>query len=174
MELKVNDSVIRLVKGDITELEADAIVNPANSNLKMIGGVAGAILHKGGITIQEECDKIGHCQVGGAVITSAGKLKAKHVIHAVGPVWGEGNEDEKLKIATISSLKLADKNRARSIIFSAISTGVFGFPKDRCARIMLSATNSYLKGKTRIKEVTFCLHDDEIFNVFREALSSLK
>jgi O-acetyl-ADP-ribose deacetylase (regulator of RNase III) len=174
MELKVNDSLIRLVKGDITEFEADAIVNPANSNLKMIGGIAGAILHKGGLMIQEECDKVGRCQVGGAVITSAGRLKAKHVIHTVGPVWGEGNEDEKLKIATISCLKLADKNKVKTIVFPAISTGMFGFPKDRCARIMLSATKSYLKGVTRIKEVTFCLHDDEILSIFGEALSSLK
>ena len=97
MEITVNASIIRLVKGDIAELEVDAVVNAANSSLIMGGGVAGVILRKGGWRIQEECNRIGHCEVGSAVITSGGKLKAKYVIHAVGPIWSEGYEDESLK-----------------------------------------------------------------------------
>ncbi|MEM4637114.1 MAG: macro domain-containing protein, partial [Nitrososphaerota archaeon] len=99
--LKIGETVIELIKGDITDLEVDVIVNAANSSLKMGGGVAGAILRKGGRVIQEECDKIGYCPVGGAVITSAGNLKARYVIHAVGPRMGEGDEDRKLRSATL-------------------------------------------------------------------------
>jgi len=173
LELKVDGRRIKLVKGDITDLEVDAIVNAANSSLKMGGGVAGAILRKGGRQIQEECDKIGYCPVGSAVITSGGKLKAKHVIHAVGPRYGEGNEDEKLRNATLNSLRLADKNNLSTIAFPAISTGIFGFPKERCAEIMLSETAAYLRGKTQLKEVIFCLYGDETFNIFAETLKKL-
>ncbi|MFX1435152.1 MAG: macro domain-containing protein, partial [Promethearchaeota archaeon] len=103
-EIKVKNSLLKLQQGDITELETDAIVNAANSQLIMGGGVAGAIRRKGGPKIQEECNKIGSTYVGGAVITTGGNLKAKYVIHAVGPRMGEGNEDEKLKNATLNSL----------------------------------------------------------------------
>jgi|GEM_PF-61462 len=162
----IGGRVLELVQGDITELEVDAIVNAANSSLKMGGGVAGAILRKGGWKIQEECDRIGHCPVGGAVITSAGRLKAKYVIHAVGPRLGEGDEDEKLRSATISSLRLADEHGVRSIAFPAISTGAFGFPKERCARIMTSTVAEYLRGSTGLERVVFCLYDRETFEVF--------
>ena len=173
-ELSVRNSVIRLMIGDITELQVDAIVNAANSALKMGGGVAGAILRRGGRKIQDECDKIGYCPVGGAVITTGGNLKAKHVIHAVGPRYGEGNDDEKLRNATLNSLKLADKHALRSIAFPAVSTGIFGFPKERCAGIMLPTTKSYLQDqKTGIRQVVFCLFDQETFNVFKNALRGL-
>jgi len=172
--MKVNGAVVELVKGDITELEVDAIVNAANSALKMGGGVAGAILRKGGYSIQEECDRIGYCPVGGAVITGAGRLKAKYVIHAVGPRMGEGGEDDKLRDATLNSLKLAAEHKLASIAFPAISTGVFGFPKDRCADIMLKTTIEYLKQhKTSLKKVIFCLYDDETYSIFQEALRKL-
>ncbi|MCX8193178.1 MAG: macro domain-containing protein [Nitrososphaeria archaeon] len=169
--LKIGETVIELVKGDITDLEVDVIVNAANSSLKMGGGVAGAILRKGGRIIQEECDKIGYCPVGEAVITSAGRLKAKYIIHAVGPRMGEGDEDDKLRRATLNSLKLAEKYSVESIAFPAISTGVFGYPKDKCAKIMLSTTIEYLlKENKKLKKVIFCLYDDETYNIFRETL----
>ena len=174
MMLKVKSSVIELIKGDITELEVDAIVNAANSRLKMGGGVAGAILRKGGRGIQEQCDKIGYCPVGGAVITGAGKLKAKYVIHAVGPRMGEGDEDRKLRSATLSSLELAEKHKLRSIAFPAISTGIFGFPKERCAKIMLRATVEYLAKGSGIERVIFCLYDDETYQIFSDELESLR
>ncbi|HIQ29681.1 MAG TPA: macro domain-containing protein [Candidatus Caldiarchaeum subterraneum] len=175
--IKVGDTVIELVKGDITDLDVDAIVNAANSSLKMGGGVAGAILRKGGRSIQDECDAIGYCPVGGAVITGAGKLKARHVIHAVGPRMGEGDEDNKLRNATINSIKLADQHKLQSIALPAISTGIFGFPKDRCAKIMLAAAVEYLKqnqGRTSLKRVIFCLYDDETYNIFKEHIKRLE
>jgi O-acetyl-ADP-ribose deacetylase (regulator of RNase III) len=172
--LRVGSSVIELVKGDITELEVDAIVNAANSSLKMGGGVAGAILKKGGWSIQEECDRIGYCPVGGAVITGAGRLKARYVIHAVGPRMGEGDEDNKLRSATLSSLKLAEQHNVRSIAFPAISTGIFGFPKDRCAKIMLRTAVEYLQKGSRIERVIFCLYDDETYKIFEEELEKIK
>jgi len=173
MKVRINKSEIELVKGDITDLQVDAIVNAANSSLKLGGGVAGAIRRKGGKIIQEECDRIGYCPVGNAVITSGGNLKAKFVIHAVGPVYGEVNADEKLKNATVNSLKLADMHKLESIAFPAISTGAFGFPKEKCASIMLSTTISYLSGETCIKKVIFCLYDSETFNIFKNELEKI-
>lgn len=170
---RVGSSTLELMEGDITELDTDAIVNAANSSLKMGGGVAGAILRKGGYEIQEECDRIGYCPVGGAVITTGGKLKAKYVIHAVGPRWGEGDEDEKLKNATLNSLKLADERGLKSIALPAISTGIFGFPMDRAARIMLSTAIEYLKGETQLERVVFCLYGKEAFETFRKTLEEL-
>ena len=119
-EILVKNSKIKLVQGDITELETDAIVNAANAQLILGGGVAGAIRKKGGPAIQEECNKIGDTFVGGAVITTGGNLKAKYVIHAVGPRMGEGNEDEKLKNATLNSLKLMDEHRLKTVTFPAL------------------------------------------------------
>jgi len=173
MELRVKSSIIQLVQGDITDLEVDAIINAANSSLKMGGGVAGAILRRGGWKIQEECDRIGYCPVGGAAITSGGNLRAKHVIHAVGPRYGEGNEDENLRNATVNSLRLADQHKLWSIAFPAISTGVFGFPKDRCAGVMLSETIAYLRDETNLNKVIFCLYDKDTFDIFAETLGKL-
>jgi len=166
MKVSINGRILELVESDITEMETDAIVNAANAQLILGGGVAGAIKRKGGPEIQKECNKIAGTFVGGAVITTGGNLKAKHVIHAVGPRMGEGNEDQKLKNATLSSLKLADQNRLKSIAFPAISTGIFGFPIQRCARIMLKTTIDYLKGETGLEKVLFCLFDRDSYEVF--------
>ncbi|MDH4221818.1 MAG: macro domain-containing protein, partial [Candidatus Bathyarchaeota archaeon] len=155
MKTKINKTILELTQGDITDLDADAIVNAANTALQLGGGVAGAIRRKGGPKIQEECNKIGGTHVGGAVITTGGNLKAKYVIHAVGPRHGEEHEDEKLKDATLNSLILADKNNLKSIAFPAISTGIFGFPKDQCATIMLSTTIAYLEGFTKLEKVVY-------------------
>ncbi|MCW4015154.1 MAG: macro domain-containing protein [Candidatus Bathyarchaeota archaeon] len=173
MSTKINNTVIELVQGDITQQTTDAIVNAANAALQLGGGVAGAIRRHGGPAIQEECNKIGGTRVGGAVITTGGNLAAKHVIHAVGPIHGDDHEDEKLKDATLNSLKLADKNRLSTIVFPAISTGIFGFPKDRCATIMLSTVIAYLEGPTGLERVVFCLYDKETLNIFEDALRSL-
>ncbi len=170
MKVNIGSHVLQLLEGDITEMETDAVVNAANAQLVLGGGVAGAIRRKGGPTIQAECDKIGGTFVGGAVITTGGNLKAKHVIHAVGPRMGEGDEDRKLKSATLSSLKLADENHLRSIAFPAISTGIFGFPIERCAEIMLKTTIGYLKGRTSLQEVIFCLFGRDSYDVFASRL----
>ncbi len=166
MEVNIAGRTLELTQGDITEMDTDAIVNAANAQLVLGGGVAGAIRRKGGPRIQEECDRIGGTFVGGAVITTGGKLKARHVIHAVGPRMGEGDEDEKLRNATVNSLKLADEHRLKSIAFPALSTGIFGFPIQRCAEIMLTTTVEYLRRDTGLERVVFCLFGQDSFEVF--------
>lgn len=166
MKVEVGQRMLELVEGDITEMDVDAIVNAANAQLVLGGGVAGAIRRKGGPAIQAECDRVGGTFVGGAVITTGGNLKARHVIHAVGPRMGEGNEDTKLLNATRNSLKVADENALESMAFCAISTGIFGFPIARCAEIMLRTVIDYLHGQTTLRRVVFCLYGKESYEVF--------
>ena len=170
MKMNIGNHVLELIEGDITEMETDAVVNAANAQLVLGGGVAGAIRRKGGPKIQAECDKIGGTFVGGAVITTGGNLKAKHVIHAVGPRMGESDEDRKLRNATLNSLKVADENHLKSISFPAISTGIFGFPIERCAEIMLKTTIEFLKGQTGLERVVFCLFGRDSYEVFEKQL----
>lgn len=174
MQRNINGKIIRLIQGDLTDLEVDAIVNAANSQLILGGGVAGAIRTKGGPAIQEECNRIGGTTVGNAVITGAGNLKARYVIHAVGPRYGAGNEDEKLRQATLNSFARASEKGLKSIALPAVSTGIFGFPKDRCARIMLKASVEFLqKEDTSVDEVIFCLWSQKDLQVFQETLRSM-
>ena len=170
ISLTLEDTALEILDGDVTEIDVDAIVNAANEDLQLGGGVAGAIREKGGPSIQEECNRIGHTPVGTAVMTGAGSLKVKQVIHAVGPRMGEGDEDRKLSSAVRSSLALADRYGLRSIALPAISTGTFGFPMDRAARIMLTETHRYLQGGTKIERVVVVLHGDEAFQTFRREL----
>lgn len=170
LSIQLEGTQLELIEGDITELKVDAVVNAANEDLQLGSGVAGAILKKGGETIQEECDRIGHTPVGTAVLTGAGQLNAKHVIHAVGPRMGEGEEDRKLAQAVRASLALADRHALRSIALPAISTGVFGFPIDRCARILLTEVYRYLQGGTKIERVVVSLRGDDKFNIFMREL----
>src|SRR3990172_4204923 len=169
IEKTINGRPLRLVQGDITERDVDAIVNAANSHLQHGGGVAGAIVRKGGQVIQEESDRIGFVPVGHAAITGAGKLPARHVIHAVGPRMGEGDEDHKLKSAVLNSLKLASGKGLRSISLPAISSGIFGFPKDRCAEILVREAAAYLKEnpKTSLDLIEFCVFDDLTAGYFK-------
>ena len=173
MKVEINKSIIELVDGDITEQNVDAIVNAANEHLILGGGVAGAIRRKGGPKIQEECNKIGGTFVGGAVITTGGNLKAHHVIHAVGPRMGEGNEDEKLKNATLNSLKVLEEYGLKSIAFPAISTGIFGYPIQKCSEIMLGTTIKYLKSETKIEKVIFVLWGQKDYLIFENILKKL-
>lgn len=170
LSVRMNDTLLELVEGDITALEVDAIVNPANEGLQLGAGVAGAIREKGGPTIQEECNRIGGTPVGTAVSTGAGTLKAKQVIHAVGPRMGEGDEDRKLSSAVRAALALADRNGLKSIAIPAISTGVYGFPIDRCARILLTEVHRYLQGGTKLDRVVVCLWGKEAYDTFRREL----
>ena len=174
MRRVINKVIVELVQGDITDLATDAIVNAANESLQLGGGVAGAIRRRGGPTIQRECDDIGGTPVGTAVRTSGGNLKARYVIHAVGPRWGEGDEDQKLAKAVRSALTLADGKQLRSIAFPAISTGIFGFPKERAAMIILSTTITYLKeNSTSLRRVIFCLYDPTTLTIFKDAFTEL-
>ncbi len=174
MQKTVNGKIIRLIQGDLTELKVDAIVNAANAQLVLGGGVAGAVRAKGGPSIQEECNRIGPIQVGESAITGGGRLQASHVIHAVGPRMGEGDEDRKLVSATTNSLLRATENGLDSIAFPAVSTGIFGFPKDRCARIMLGEVKRFLEEEqTSLQEVVFCLWSGEDMDIFRDMLQFL-
>lgn len=172
---KVKDKRIEVVKGDITEEKTDAIVNAANRHLSHGGGVAGAIVKKGGEIIQIESNKIvekrGPLKTGEAVITQAGNLPCKYVIHTVGPVWGEGDEEEKLKKAIESSLQVATENLLKSISIPAVSCGIFGFPKKKGTQIIYKTVKKYLeKRETTIKLVRLIGIGDEIPNLFKEAM----
>ena len=171
MQVTIKNTLLELVEGDITEADTEAIVNAANEALVLGGGVAGAIRTKGGPAIQRECDQISPTGIGCAVKTTGGNLKAKYVIHAVGPRMGEGDEDAKLKSATLNSLILADRDGIKTLTFPAISTGIFGFPMDRCAEIMLQTTIDYLKGETNLEKVVFCLYGLGSYKIFAEWLT---
>ena len=177
-EIKIlNDKIICLVKGDITEQNVDVVVNPANSFLKHGGGVAGAIVRKGGNIIQIESYRIGFVPVGTSVITSSGKLPCSAIIHTVGPKMGEGNEDFKLSKSIHSSLSLASQKGYTSISIPAISSGIFGFPKDRCADILLEESIKFLTNKTNnttLQRVEFCIIDDETLFHFKMKFKKLK
>jgi len=176
MEITVNKTKIILCRGDITAREADCIVNAANSSLLGGGGVDGAIHRAGGREILEECVKIrekqGGCAEGEAVVTTAGKLKAKYVIHTVGPVWDGGSygEDEKLKSCYRRSLELAREYGAKSIAFPNISTGVYCFPKDRAAGIAISAVFEFAGNNDSISTVEFICFDDENYQIYENKL----
>jgi O-acetyl-ADP-ribose deacetylase (regulator of RNase III) len=157
---------------DITAARVDAIVNAANESLQLGAGVAGAIRRRGGHTIQEECDRIGHCAVGQAVVTGAGDLPARWVIHAVGPVWrsGDEGEDDELASAVRSALERAEEVGAKSVALPAISTGVFGFPVDRAARISIAAARTFARGARHVERILFCLFDERSYEIFRKEL----
>ena len=174
IERKVGQGTIRLVSADLTERDADAIVNAANSRLQHGGGVAGAIVRKGGRSIQDESDAIGFVPVGSAALTGAGTLKARYVIHAVGPRMGEGDEDRKLASAMQSVLRLASDRKLRTISVPAISAGIFGFPRDRCARILVAEAAAFLRSGPAAPEVVeFCIVDDEAYGYFRREIEGL-
>jgi O-acetyl-ADP-ribose deacetylase (regulator of RNase III) len=168
-------SRIRLVQGDITTQEVDAIVNAANSSLLGGGGVDGAIHRAGGPAILEECRVLGGCETGSAKATGAGRLPARHVIHAVGPVWhgGDRGEDEALASCHRVSLALASELGCRTVAFPAISTGIYRFPLDRAARIALSTTAEELERRPEIDEVRFVLFDDRALAAFEAARAEL-
>jgi len=172
-EWSLDGKKLRLVEGNIALLEVEAVVNAANTSLVLGSGVAGAIKRFGGPSIQEECDKLAPIKVGQAVITSGGNLKAGYVIHAVGPLYGEGQEEEKLAAATRNSLKIARDRQIKSMAFPALSTGVFGFPLERCSEIMLRVTMDFLKGNDFPNEVVFCLYGIQALSVFQETLARL-
>ena len=170
-----NDKVIRLIKGDITEQNVDVVVNPANSFLKHGGGVAGAIVRKGGNIIQIESDRIGFVHVGSSVITTSGKLPCTAIIHTVGPKMGEGNEDFKLSKSIHSSLSLASEKGYTSISIPAISSGIFGFPKDRCADILLIESIKFLtNNNTTLQLIEFCIIDDDTIFHFKTKFEKIK
>ena len=167
---------IEIVKGDITKFSVDAIVNAANSSLLGGGGVDGAIHRAGGKEILEDCKKIvarqGGCKTGEAVITTAGRLPAKFVIHTVGPVWygGKNNESKKLANCYSNSLQLAIENNCRKISFPGISTGVYRFPKNEAAEIAIKTVGEFLISSDEIEKVIFVCFDEEYFSLLKNIL----
>jgi O-acetyl-ADP-ribose deacetylase (regulator of RNase III) len=175
MNVSIHTSMLSLVLGDITTEETDAIVNAANSRLAGGAGVDGAIHKAGGPSIMAECRKLGGCLTGQAVMTSGGNLKAKYVIHTVGPVYQGGAKGEAnlLKSAYTESLKLASAKKLKSIAFPAISTGVYGYPLEEAAHIALSAIVDYLEHQNDIKVVRFVLFGQKTYDVFAAELKKL-
>lgn len=173
-EKKIKGKIIKIMVGDITERDTDAIVNAANNYLKHGGGVAGAIVRKGGYIIQKESDRIGFVPTGSAAITSAGSLKAKYVIHAVGPKWGEGDEENKLKNAVLKSLCIADEHKLKSISFPAISSGIYGCPKNMVAKVLVDTVVEYLNTQnTGLDCVEFCLFDEDTYLHFKKEFDKI-
>jgi O-acetyl-ADP-ribose deacetylase (regulator of RNase III) len=172
----INQATISVIQGDITHQTTDVIVNAANSSLMGGGGVDGAIHRAGGSAILEECIKIvakqGHLPTGKAVITTAGNMKAKHVIHTVGPIWRGGHQDEAASLASAyrESLKLAAANKLKSISFPSISTGAYGYPVKEAAHIAMKETTDFLAKNTSVKEVIFVLFDPHTFETYANAL----
>jgi len=175
MERIINTSTLVLTIGDITKESTDAIINAANSRLAGGGGVDGAIHKAGGPTLMQECRKIGGCPTGRAVMTTAGNLKAKYVIHTVGPRYhnGTGNEAELLRNAYLESLRLATTKHFRSISFPAISTGAYGYPLHEAACIALQTTIDYLREHQQINLVRFVLYDRTTYDIFAEELQKI-
>ena len=175
MDFLYDGKTIKIVQGDITKTKVDAIVNAANEGLRGGGGVDGAIHRAGGPVIMEETRKIGRCPTGQAVITGAGNLPAKYVIHTVGPVWRGGGEGEAelLESAYASSLKLAREHGVTSIAFPSISTGIYGFPIEKAAPIAIGAVLDHLKAHTTLQEIQFVLFSKPDYEVYQRALAEI-
>jgi O-acetyl-ADP-ribose deacetylase len=176
LRFSFKQALLTIIQGDITHQTTDAIVNAANSGLMGGGGVDGAIHRAGGPAILEECKKIvakqGQLPTGKAVITTAGNMKSKHVIHTVGPVWRGGSQGEPQLLASAyrESLSLADENGLTSISFPSISTGVYGYPIEKAAAIAIKEVVDFLNKPTSIKEVVFVLFDTRTYEAYAEAL----
>jgi O-acetyl-ADP-ribose deacetylase (regulator of RNase III) len=175
MEIKFNETEIVLVCGDLTKETTDAIVNAANEHLAGGGGVDGAIHTAGGPAIMAECRRIGGCPTGQAVITTAGKLAAKYVIHTVGPVYSGGNKGEAvlLQNAYRNSLKLAQEKKLQSISFPAISCGVYGYPADEAARLAMKTCIEFARENTDIKLIRHILFNRKIYDIFSAELKKV-
>jgi O-acetyl-ADP-ribose deacetylase (regulator of RNase III) len=170
--VSVREKII-IVQGDLTEMDVDAIVNAANNDLQLGGGVAGAIRRKGGPTIQQECDAIGSIPIGSAAITGGGSLKARHVIHAASMQLGGGTTAPALRGATLFSLRIAAERGLKSIAFPAVGTGIAGFPLRECAEIMLREAAIHLQGKTSLEKIYFVLFDAQATGEFKKVWQEL-
>ena len=166
-------SKIRLSQGDLTEAQVDAIVNAANNDLMLGGGVAGAIRVKGGPSIQAECDDLAPIALGEAAITGGGNLKARYVIHAASMRLGESTHEANLRAATRNALKRAAEKSLRTIAFPAIGSGIAGFPIERCAQVMLEEVRLHLQGPTSLERVEFVLFDARSLAVFERTLAAM-
>ena len=165
---------IEIMQGDLTEMDTDAIVNAANNDLKLGGGVAGAIRRKGGPQIQAECDAIGAIPLGGAAITSGGRLKTRHVIHAASMELGGRTSALTLRSSTAHSLRIAAQQGLKTVAFPAVGTGIAGFPLRECAEIMIREALRHLRGDTTVEKIYFVLYDEEAQSIFKEVFAEIK
>ena len=165
---------IHFVKGDITEMDVDAIVNPANTDLVLDAGVAGAIRAKGGPAVQEDCDRVGPAALGEAAVTTGGRLKALYVIHAASMRAGGRASAESLRLAFHHSLQRAEERGLKSIAIPAIGAGVAGFPLEECARIMLTEMLDHLKSRTSLETIYFVLYDEAALKTFEDTYDQLR
>src|SRR5439155_10120944 len=170
----INGVTLALIRGNIVEVHADAIVNAANSGLRGGGGVDGAIHRAGGPSIMEECRKIGGCPTGEAVVTSAGKLPAKYVFHAVGPIYSGSLDDQRLLTSAYQScLNLAEKHQVKSIAFPSLSTGIYGYPLELAAPIALHTIIEHINKPTCLQQVLMVLFGESAYKVHEQALDKL-
>lgn len=175
MQLHINQARLEIVEGDITQQDTEAIVNAANEQLRVGGGVDGAINRAGGPRIQEEARQIGYCPTGQALLTTGGNLKAKYVIHTVGPIYKNGlsGEPELLASCYRESLKLASARDIKSLAFPSISTGIYGYPLADAARIALGTVKTYLQDHPEIELVRFALFGRQAFEAYAAELKKL-
>jgi O-acetyl-ADP-ribose deacetylase (regulator of RNase III) len=164
---------IHIIQGDLTEEDADAIVNAANTDLQLGGGVAGAIRYKGGPEIQQQCNHIGPIPLGEAAVTGGGNLRAHYVIHAASMRLGEATREENLRLATRNVLLRAKEHGLKSIAFPAIGTGIAGFPMRRCAEVMLEEIAAHLRGATSLEDVRLVLYDHAARHIFLSVYEAL-
>jgi O-acetyl-ADP-ribose deacetylase (regulator of RNase III) len=179
VEIRIDQTTIGLVQGDITSLETDAIVNAANERLAHGGGVAAVISRAGGPVIQKESNRWveehGRVETGSAAITSGGDLKADHVIHTVGPVYdamSSAKAEELLASAVTSALEMADEHKLASVALPAISTGIYGYPMEEAAHVMLDAAIDYVESGTQLQRIVFCLYGESAFETFANVLDA--
>ncbi len=173
-EWKVNRSVVRIVKADLLEVNAEGIVYYARTDLMLGSGLGGAIAAKGGPKIQEELKKLAPVPTGQAVVTAGGNLKAKYIIHAVGPKFQEEDLEEKLKTTMENALQKAEENHTQTLAFPAMGAGFYGVPVNSCADIMLSVIGKYLKTETSLKEIIVCLRDSREFGMFQKKIKEMQ
>ena len=170
----INGVTLALIRGNIVEVHADAIVNAANSGLRGGGGVDGAIHRAGGPSIMEECRKIGGCPTGKAVVTTAGRLPAKYIFHAVGPIYSGGTDDERLLASAYQScLNLAEQHQVKSISFPSLSTGIYGYPLELAAPIALRTIIEHIKKPTNLQQVLMVLFGENAYKVHEQALEEI-
>jgi O-acetyl-ADP-ribose deacetylase len=165
---------IEILQGDLAEMNTDAIVNAANNDLQLGGGVAGAIRRKGGPKIQAECNEIGTIPIGGAAITTGGDLRARYVIHAASMELGGRTDALTLRSSTAHSLRIAAQKKLKTIAFPAVGTGIAGFPMRECAEIMLREVAKHFEGPTTLEKVSFVLFDKDALHTFQRALDEIK
>jgi O-acetyl-ADP-ribose deacetylase (regulator of RNase III) len=170
---QVHRSTVRLIRGDITLLDVDAFVFYAQPNLALGSGFGGAISVRGGPSIQKELNELGPVGTGQAVVTGGGKLKAPHIVHAVGPRFNEEDTEGKLRATVLNSLRAAEQKGVRSIALPAMGAGFYGVPLELCSRVMVEAIKSYLEGETGIQEVVLCVIDQREFAPFESQLASM-